>query len=286
VIALVHLLVRLLTDLTVLAALSFRGRCASAAEILVLRRQLALYQERRTRPRRIDPVTRISLTILSRLFDWRGALVIVRPETMIRWHRARWKLFWRLKSRPGRPPIPQQLQVLISDSSAHSPSVRFRKVQNGMIEGWTFRSDSSRQLLRLPAAVLSEDLTPTGFGWGAPTPSFEVLSLRPVILLLQNSQFTPTCVLLSLSWVRVFVILQPESKPIDVTLLGCHSVERFLQDMQAIWNIDEVDWLLLLIQGCVNLPFRQHAGWVERFYAKGSLNSIQMKSGRTIDIFP
>jgi hypothetical protein len=39
-------------------------------------------------------------------------LVVVRPETMIRWHRAGWKLFWRLKSRPGRPPIPQPLQAL------------------------------------------------------------------------------------------------------------------------------------------------------------------------------
>jgi hypothetical protein len=57
---------------------------------------------------------RISLAILSRFFNWRDALVVVRPETMIRWHRAGWKLFWRLKSRPGRPPIPQPLQALIA----------------------------------------------------------------------------------------------------------------------------------------------------------------------------
>ncbi|HKN09120.1 MAG TPA: hypothetical protein VJ376_06520, partial [Pseudomonadota bacterium] len=74
---------------------------------------LAFYQERRIKPRRIDPVTRISLALLSRFFNWRDALMFVRPETMIRWHRAGWKLFWRLKSRPGRPPIPQQLQALI-----------------------------------------------------------------------------------------------------------------------------------------------------------------------------
>jgi putative transposase len=61
----------------------------------------------------IHLVTRIRLTLLSRLFDWRDALVVVRPETLIRWHRAGWKLFWRLKSRPGRPPIPQQIQALI-----------------------------------------------------------------------------------------------------------------------------------------------------------------------------
>jgi hypothetical protein len=59
-----------------------------AAEILVLRRQMALYEERGVKPRRIDAVTRISLALLSRLFNWRDALVVVRPETMIRWHRA------------------------------------------------------------------------------------------------------------------------------------------------------------------------------------------------------
>jgi hypothetical protein len=58
-------------------------------------------------------VTRIGLTLLSRCFHWRDALVVVRPETLIRWHRAGWKLFWRLKSRPGRPPIPPQLRALI-----------------------------------------------------------------------------------------------------------------------------------------------------------------------------
>jgi putative transposase len=102
---------RLLSDLIVLIALSLRQRRATAAEILVLRRQIALYKERGIKPRRIDAVTRISLALLSRLFNWRDALVVVRPETMIRWHRAGWKLFWRLKSRPGRPPIPLEIRA-------------------------------------------------------------------------------------------------------------------------------------------------------------------------------
>jgi len=37
----------------------------------------------------------VSLAVLSRLFDWRDALVVVRPQTLIRWHRAGWRLFWR-----------------------------------------------------------------------------------------------------------------------------------------------------------------------------------------------
>ena len=112
-IALVRIVLQLLTDLIALAAFTFRQRRAVAAEILVLRRQIALYRERGIKPRRIDAVTRISLGLLSRFFNWRGALVVVRPETMIRWHRAGWRLFWRLKSRPGRPPIPLQIQALI-----------------------------------------------------------------------------------------------------------------------------------------------------------------------------
>src|SRR4030095_7734311 len=48
----------------------------------------------------------VSLAWLSRLFNWRDALVVVRPETLIRLHRAGWRLFWHLKSRPGHPPDP------------------------------------------------------------------------------------------------------------------------------------------------------------------------------------
>jgi hypothetical protein len=52
---------------------------ALAAENLFLRKQLALYQERHVRPRRVTEATRIVLTILARWFDWRQALVIVQP---------------------------------------------------------------------------------------------------------------------------------------------------------------------------------------------------------------
>src|ERR1035441_9773906 len=62
------------------------------AENLFLRRQLALYIERGMKPRRMGAATRIALAWLSRWFDWRDALVVVRPETLIRWHRVGWKL--------------------------------------------------------------------------------------------------------------------------------------------------------------------------------------------------
>ena len=51
--------------------------------------------------------------MLARLIDWRAALTIVKPKTLIRWHRKGFRLFWRWKSRPGRPPIPVDLRRLI-----------------------------------------------------------------------------------------------------------------------------------------------------------------------------
>jgi len=53
-----------------------------------------------------------SLTLMSRWFDWRSELVIVRPETLIGWHRTGFRLWWRWKSRSGWPPIPKELREL------------------------------------------------------------------------------------------------------------------------------------------------------------------------------
>src|SRR6266851_8723320 len=129
-IALVRIVLRLLTDLIALTAFAFRRRRPTAAEILVLRRQIALYKERGIKPRRIDAVARISLALLSRFFNWRDALVVVRPETMIRWHRAGWKLFWRLKSQPGRPPIPRQIQAPIRRMANENPAWGEQRIAN------------------------------------------------------------------------------------------------------------------------------------------------------------
>jgi putative transposase len=89
--------------------LAIRPRKSLEAEILFLRRQLALYVERGERPRRIDAATRVNLALLSRCFEWQSSLVVERPQTLIRWHRAGFRLFWKGRSRPGRSPIPVEL---------------------------------------------------------------------------------------------------------------------------------------------------------------------------------
>jgi len=82
--ALLNIVLQVLTDLARVIPLAVRRQSALAAEVLMLRRQLALYVERGVKPRRIDPATRLTLSLLSRFFNWRDALLVVRPETMIR----------------------------------------------------------------------------------------------------------------------------------------------------------------------------------------------------------
>jgi putative transposase len=133
VVALARIVLRFLADLAGLVVLSLRSRRSVQAENLFLRRQLALYQERGIKPRRVDAATRVSLAVLSGLFDWRDALVVVRPETLIRWHRAGWHLFWRIKSRPGRPPIPLELRRLIRRMATENPIWGEERIANELL---------------------------------------------------------------------------------------------------------------------------------------------------------
>jgi hypothetical protein len=111
----------MLSDVFRLCMLFLRSSNAIRAENLVLRRQRARYVERGIKPRRIDHATRVSLAIFSRFCEWRGAVVNVRPSTMIRWHRLGWRIFWRLKCKAGRPPIPIELRKLIRRMAADNP---------------------------------------------------------------------------------------------------------------------------------------------------------------------
>jgi len=108
-----------------------RSHKSVAAESLFLRKQLALFQERKVKPHRATDSTRWLMAVLSRLFDWRNALVVVKPDTFIRWHRKGFRLFWRWKSRPvGRPRLPQDLQELIRKMAAENPTWGEERIAN------------------------------------------------------------------------------------------------------------------------------------------------------------
>ena len=104
-----------------------------AAENLFLRKQLAMYQERHVKPKRTTNATRLILVWLARRFDWRQALAIAQPATFIRWHRQGFRLFWRWKSTPGRPPIPIDLQALIRRMARENPTWGQERIANELL---------------------------------------------------------------------------------------------------------------------------------------------------------
>jgi len=72
---------KIVGDLVHFLCLGLRSRTSLAAENLFLRKQLAYYQERKLKPRRADNPTRLTLVLLSRWFNWRDALIVVKPRT-------------------------------------------------------------------------------------------------------------------------------------------------------------------------------------------------------------
>ena len=97
-------------------AAAFKNRADLVAENMALRHQLSCFIHRGSRPR-LRRVDRIFWVLLSRFWDgWRESLAVVKPATVLAWHRKGFKLFWRWKSRkrgPGRPRISAEVRKLI-----------------------------------------------------------------------------------------------------------------------------------------------------------------------------
>ena len=91
---------------------------------LALRHQLSVLQRKAKKPRLKDR-DRILWTLLSCFWaDWRKALVLVKPETVIQWHRKGFRSYWSWKSRPkglGRPKVPLEIRDLIRQMSEANP---------------------------------------------------------------------------------------------------------------------------------------------------------------------
>jgi putative transposase len=101
-----------------------RTRAALQIEVLALRHQLNVLQRSVQRPR-LTAADRFLWARLSRFWSgWRSALIIVKPETVIQWHRKGFRLFWTWKVRhgqPGRPPVSQETRKLIRQMSRDNP---------------------------------------------------------------------------------------------------------------------------------------------------------------------
>src|SRR5215210_3871154 len=99
-----------------------RSRPELLAENALLRQQLIILRRQVKRPR-CTPAERALLVLLaSRLRTWRHALLLVQPDTLLRWHRQLFRRYWHLKSRiratAHRPPLALETVVLIREMAA------------------------------------------------------------------------------------------------------------------------------------------------------------------------
>jgi putative transposase len=104
----------------------FRGRGKLVLENLALRQQLTVLKRRHPRPR-LDLFYKLFWVIAQQFWSpWKDALIVVTPETVVRWHRAGFRFYWRLISRVRRPAgrrrISKEVRDLIYRMVAENPS--------------------------------------------------------------------------------------------------------------------------------------------------------------------
>jgi hypothetical protein len=111
-------------------------RTSLVAENLALRQQLAVLNRKVRRPQ-LHRRDRFFWVILSQLWkNWRQVLIIVKPETVIKWHRQGFNLYWRWKSKApvGRPKIDKEIRDMRRRPEIE-PSIR-RRDRRRVIREW------------------------------------------------------------------------------------------------------------------------------------------------------
>jgi len=123
--------------LVALLRATVRDRGDLIAENVALRHQLAVL----TRPTRTRPRLRARdklFWVLARLVrrDWRRLLVVVTPETVVRWHRRGWRLFWRWRSRVriGRPRVSPEVRELIATMARDNPTWGAERIRGELLK--------------------------------------------------------------------------------------------------------------------------------------------------------
>src|SRR5262245_978384 len=110
--------------LAVAVSAAFKSRATLHLENLALRHQLGVMR-RSVKRAKLTSADRLLWACLCEAWsDWRSALVIVKPETLIGWHRKGFRLFWTWKVRhgqPGRPPVSKEVRQLIRQMSRDNP---------------------------------------------------------------------------------------------------------------------------------------------------------------------
>jgi putative transposase len=116
-----------------LLATLVRGDAAKDLELLVLRHQLGMLCRQVPRPR-LEPTDRALLAAVSRMLPRaRWSCFLVRPETLLRWHRRGVAGVWTCPRGPGRPPVGQEVQQLIIRLARENPRWGYQRIQGELL---------------------------------------------------------------------------------------------------------------------------------------------------------
>jgi putative transposase len=148
-----------------LVLLCFRSAEANEIEILVLRQELAVLRRQYPRPR-LQPTDRALLAALSRLLPRvRWSIFLVRPETLLRWHRrmVRWRWTYPRTS-TGRPPISGEVQRIIVRLARENPRWGYQRIHGELLRlGVRVSASSIRRVLRAHDLDPAPRRTPTSW---------------------------------------------------------------------------------------------------------------------------
>ena len=113
----------------------FVPRLRLALEAAALRQQLAIFKRKQPRVR-LGRADRLFWTVLARVYSgWADALIVVKPETLVSWHRASFRLFWRWRSRqPGRPRVNQEIRQLIRRMKTENPGWGAPRIHGELVQ--------------------------------------------------------------------------------------------------------------------------------------------------------
>jgi putative transposase len=103
---------------------------------MFLRQQLIVLERQVARPQLRPRDRQVLVLQASRLRTWREALIVVKPETVIGWHRLGFKLYWRRKSRvrQGRPPLAPEIIALIEEMALNNRTWRAKRIQGELLK--------------------------------------------------------------------------------------------------------------------------------------------------------
>ncbi len=135
------------------------SRHSLALEGVALRQQLLVLKRKQPRPK-LKRFDRLFWIMLCQLWtDWREVLIIVKPETVVSWHRAGFRLFWRWTSRSrgaGRPRVEEQIRLLIRRMRKENPSWGAPRIHGELLQlGFSVSEPTVSRYLRSLKRVLN-----------------------------------------------------------------------------------------------------------------------------------